>query len=152
MSTSIFSYHSDGANRNAQAVLAILQGLLCDGIEESWNDEFKRYDADIKVARWENCREQGYVISLTAPRWDGSQLNIAFFEHRNSDNICAIKWHQFTLNSPTIDTAEFGDECYSDKFDTSFDVSYDQHYKMADWIHTQLVNHWVENANKELDN
>ena len=68
------------------------------------------------VARWENCREQGYVISLRLPTYS-KQLNIAFFEHRNTDSICAIVWEQRTLNSPTIETAEFGD-VYKTKWDT----------------------------------
>ena len=36
-----------------------------------------------------NCREQGFVISVMV----GSQtLHLAFFEHRNSDELCALKW------------------------------------------------------------
>jgi hypothetical protein len=145
----VLHYHADGANRQAQGVLAMFQYLLCDGIEDSWNDDFKCYDAKIEVARWENCREQGYVLSLRAPRWGSNQLNIAFFEHRNTDGICAIKWHQNTLNSPTIDTAEFGDECYSNKYDTSYDVGYGEAYKMAKWIHQEFVHHWREHASDE---
>lgn len=149
MSTSLTHYHSDGANRQAQAVLAFVQYLIGDGIEESWSDEWKRYEADIEVARWENCREQGYILSLRAPQYGRDQLNIAFFEHRNSDNICAIKWHQWGLNTLTIDTADFGDECYSDKYDTSFDVGYGEAFKMAEWIVDQFTTHWVEHANAE---
>jgi len=149
MATQLTHYHTDGANRQAQAVLAFVQYLIGDGIEESWNDEFKCYDADIEVARWENCREQGYILSLRSPKYGQNQLNIAFFEHRNTDSICAIKWHQWSLNSLNIDTAEFGEECYSNKWETSYDVSYGEAYKMADWIRDQLINHWVEHADEK---
>jgi hypothetical protein len=151
MSTDVLHYHSDGANRQAQAVLAMFQYFLCDGIESSWNDEFKHYDARIDVARWENCREQGYVLSLR-PRYSfgGKQLNIAFFEHRNSDDICAIKWHELTMNSPTIDTANFGDECYSDKWDVNKSVGYGKAAEMAEWIFDQFEAAWEEmSADKE---
>ncbi len=87
--TNVLHYHNDGANHQAQAALAFFKYLLGDGIESSWNTEYKHYDADITVARWENCREQGYVLMLTVGR---EQLIIAFFEHRNVAGLCAIKW------------------------------------------------------------
>ena len=62
--TDFNKYMDDGANCQAKAVLAYLSHN--DGIEESWDTEQKRYTAEPKVARWENCREQGYVISLTS--------------------------------------------------------------------------------------
>ena len=140
----VLNYHDDGANRQTQAALAMFQCLLGDGIETSWNTESHRYEADISLARWENCREQGYVLSLRSKNFR-KQLNIAFFEHRNSDSICAIKWHQLTMNSPTIDTAEFGEECYSDKFDTSFDVPYGEAMQMAVWILEEFERFWTTN-------
>ncbi len=143
MSTNVLHYHNDGAGRQAQAVLAMFQQLLGDGIESSWNDEYKRYDADIKVARWENCREQGYVLMLVSKNWS-KQLNIAFFEHRNSDQLCAIRWHHLTINSPTIDNAMFGDECYSDKWDTNYDVPYGQAMEMAEWINDEFETFWSD--------
>jgi hypothetical protein len=140
--TDINSYNNDGANHQARAVLAMLQGTDCL-VENSWNAGHRKYDAEPKVARWENCREQGYVISLRTKDFK-KQLNIAFFEHRNSDSICAVKWEQSTLNSPTIDTAEFGD-VYKDKYDTSHDVGYGEVMKMAEWIKHELEKFWEEN-------
>jgi len=112
----------DGANYQAQAVLAYI------------NTEIE----DVKISRWENCREQGYVLSLR--NRSTSQLNICFFEHRNSDDICAIKWIQNTINAPTIDTAEFGDT-YSDKWDLSHSVSYGEAESMAKWIESEFDQH-----------
>lgn len=138
MASNVLHYHNDGANRQAQAALAFFQYLMADGIEESWNDTWKQYDADIGVARWENCREQGYVLMLTVGR---EQLNIAFFEHRNVDSLCAIKWEEWTMNSPTVDTANFGDK-YSDKYDTTFDVNHGEAMKMAEWMLEQFKTFW----------
>lgn len=117
--TNLQNYMNDGANYQAQAVLAFLRLYLSD-----------LDSLIIEVARWENCREQGYVMMI---KLDGKQLNIAFFEHRNSDNICALKWEQSTINSPTIDTAKFGD-VYKDKWDVSYKVSVNEISKMSDWI------------------
>lgn len=142
--TELSKYQDDGANYQAQAVLAFLRRGA--DIESSYNQEKSRYEAEPKVARWENCREQGYVISLRSKNYQ-RQLNIIFFEHRNSDSICAVKWEQTTLNSPTIDTAEFGD-VYKDKYDTSFSVGYGEILKMANWIREELENFWKETSTK----
>ena len=141
---SLFTYQEDGANRQARAVLAYLQGN--SGIEKSWDGDKGKYMAEPQVARWENCREQGYVVYMRSKHY-GKQINIAFFEHRNSDGICAVKWEQVTLNSPTIDTAEFGN-IYKDKYDTSFDVGYGKVVEMSDWIYEQLEEWWLENLEK----
>lgn len=145
--TDILKYMNDGAYPHAQAVMCYLKYSLGDGIEGSWNDERKRYDAEIKIARWENCREQGYVVSLRTKDFN-RQLNIAFFEHRNSDDLCAIKWEQTSLNSLTIDTAKFGD-VYKDKYDVSLSVRYDEIAKIADWIKSQFESFWKETMPKK---
>lgn len=139
--TNLKRYLQDGANHQARAVLCLLQTF---DVEESWNADWKRYAAEPKVARWENCREQGYVVMLCAE--NNKCLNIAFFEHRNSNEICAVKWEQTNFpNSPTIDTAQFGKEVYRDKFDVSHTVIYGEIAKMADWIKDELEQHWLAN-------
>ena len=131
MEIKIGSYMQDGACAAARAVLALISGY---NVEDSYNQSRHAYDVDVQVARWDNCREQGYVAYL---RVNGKQLNIAFFEHRNSDNICAVKWEQSTFNAPTMGSAEFGD-VYKDKYDVSHSVSYNEHYAMKEWIEKQF--------------
>lgn len=139
--TSLKTYMDDGAHPSAQAVLCLLKHFE---IESSWNSELRRYEANIKVARWENCREQGYVLMLKSNDYTKlRQLNIAFFEHRNSDDICAVKWEQVTLNTPTIETAKFGD-VYKDKYDVSHSVNYKGHYEMMEWIRQQFEEFWED--------
>ncbi len=77
-------YMLDGADYQARAVLAFLQSND-NLIEDSWNTERGKYEANINIGRWENCREQGYVLSMMSQ--NRRQINIAFFEHRNSDSI-----------------------------------------------------------------
>lgn len=135
----------DGANRQARATLCFLQG---GSIEESWNKETLRYEAEPQVARWENCREQGYVVMLTYKY--GRTLSIAFFEHRNSDSICALRWEQPAFqNSPNIDTAQFNGACYKDKWDVSHQVEFGKAAEMADWIQGELDNFWRECAHAD---
>lgn len=141
MSTKLQNYFNDGANCNVQAVLCLLKHKIGSGIEESWDDEKNYYKADIKIARWENCREQGYIVYLRNEKHN--QLNIAFFEHRNSDELCAIKWIQNSINSLTIDTADFKNEVYKDKYDVSVSFKYNQAYKLSKWIFDELTKHWI---------
>lgn len=137
----------DGANFQAQAVLAYVRYLIGDGIDESWDDKLKHYRAEPKVARWENCREQGYIIYLRSKDYK-DQINIAFFEHRNSDNICAVKWNQCSINSLTIDNADFGG-VYRDKWEVSEEFSYGQAFEMARWIVDELIEFWNKTSKKE---
>ena len=134
------TYMKDGACPSARAVLAYLQHS--DGIEESWDDKYKEYKAKPKIARWGNCREQGYIISMRSADYN-QQINITFFEHRNTDNICAVIWKQRSINPLTIDNAKFGN-IYKTKYDTSFEVGYYEAFKMAEWITKQLINFWKQ--------
>ena len=136
--TEIQNYLNDGANYQARATLMYLQRLF--PLQDSWCDERKDYLARTLVARWENCREQGYVVSMRNK--NNNQLNIAFFEHRNSDGIHAVRWEQNSINSLTIDTADFGDSVYTDKYDTSYSVSRGNVVEMADWIFDEFNNFW----------
>lgn len=132
----IENYMQDGANYQARAVLMFLQGLISGSV----------FAKNVSVDRWSNCREQGYIISY-------KDLNIIFFEHRNTDMICAVKWKQFGGCNPlNINTANFRD-VYETKWDVSYEVEYGEVYKMASWILNELGNHWktlVEQEHKNI--
>jgi len=130
--TELKNYLQDGANHQSRAVLMYLQIY---NIENSWSDERKEYKESPLIARWENCREQGYVISIRSKK--RNQLNIAFFEHRNSDEIHAVKWEQDSMNSLTISSAIFKD-VYENKWSTSYSVKHGEVTNMSDWICKEL--------------
>jgi hypothetical protein len=132
--TDLQCYLQDGASYQARAVLMHLQGLYQDGLNGTWGDEYHRYMAEVQVSRWENCREQGYVCML---RYKRKCLNIVWFVHRNSDELHAVRWEQFSINAPTIDTADF-QNIYKSKWDTSYQVQYAQYKEMAQWIFDEL--------------
>lgn len=132
-------HNPDGANQQARAVLALLQSQNIDKAYSTERHGYAYGDFDNEgpqVDRWHNCREQGYVI-----HWQlkDEQLNIAFFEHRNSDSICAVMWKQRTMNAPTIETMDTKGTVYKDKYDTSRDVSPGQYDDMVEWIMEQLT-------------
>ena len=138
----------DGADAQSRAVLAYLSGH--DGIECSWDNEGKRYLAAPEIARWHNCREEGYVVSMRGYAHQ-KQINIAFFEHRNSDDICAIKWNQVTINPPTIDTMDTKGTIYKDKYDLSHRETFGHPQEMADWIYNQLSLFWEDTFARRIE-
>src|SRR4051812_35854363 len=101
MSGFILTQNPDGAGFQAQAVLAYLRYFIGSGIEESWNAKWNQYEAEPRVVRLDNCREQGYIVWLRS-RDSKHQINIAFYEHRNNDLICAVVSDVRTFNAPIL--------------------------------------------------
>lgn len=95
---------NDGANWQAVCVLAYLRSHVYV--------EVKNAIASLYVGRYENGREQGYVITLRVG-FD-LQRNYVVYEHRNFDGICIKIFDEWTLNTPTLE------EClkhFRDKWD-----------------------------------
>ena len=93
----------------SEQAYAVLQGLARQYIEVPDN-------VLVKTRAWYNGRERGIVLSLS-PIGEGapySQLNIAFGECRNSDQIFLDKWDKYTgVNPPTV--ADFTEEGYANR-------------------------------------
>lgn len=94
----IENYMHDGANWQAQSVLAYLRVAKDNAIDKTWNLAFRKYDASVEVGRYENCREQGYIFSV---RYKCEQRNYCVYEHRNSDDLCVVVFDGVTINTPT---------------------------------------------------
>ena len=74
----------------ALAVAAYLCNV--DGIENSWNDEQKKYDAEMHIVPFYNCRERGFIVyDMNFGR--DQRLAAIFCEHRNSDSIVCSVFH-----------------------------------------------------------
>lgn len=97
--TNIFDYLNDGADWQAQAVLAYLKGHKGYILEGTWNSELGSYTSNLFVGRYENCREQGYIFSIV---YKDRQKNYAVYEHRNSDQLCVVVFEKLSLNTPTL--------------------------------------------------
>lgn len=72
----ITEYLNDGANWQAQSVLAYLKRIVTYSCVKY-----------VEVTRYENFREQGYIFYLSK---GGEQMNVAVYEHRNSDALCIV--------------------------------------------------------------
>lgn len=93
-------YMNDGANWQAQSVLAYLRVAKNMCLDKTWNKEFHKYDASVEVGRYENCREQGYIFSV---QYKHKQRNYCVYEHRNSDELCVVVFDNETINTPTLE-------------------------------------------------
>lgn len=127
-----------GINWQALAVLANLQSR--DGLESSWDGE--RYAARVQAAPWYNGRERGVVFYL---RHDsGSQLNIAVFEHRVGEHMCAAEWDALTFNPPTLKDlpGKFDGSNWTEEWD------YGSVVHVADWVYDRFEKFWVSRKKK----
>ena len=119
--TTLEKYLDDGANWQAQGVLAYLRYHLdAKSIVSKLTDtkDWKRPDFPyVEVGRFENFREQGYVLMVT---FKGKRRNYAFFEHRNSDELVVFISDKLTLNTPSID------DIYGDRGKYNYDMSFER--------------------------
>lgn len=130
---------TDNVNWQAQGVLATLRQF--EGLEASWDSEKMRYLAEPEVHPWFNGRERGYVITLRSSDYH-RKFHIAFFEHRNSDNICAVAFEQHGINPPTINDIPKDHPYMESKYNYDFSVSCGEFIKMSDWIIDKLEEFW----------
>ena len=100
MTTTIECYLNDGANWQAQSVLGYLRSIKESIVEKTWSDSARRYEALIYVGRYENCREQGYVFTIS---YMSEYKHYAVYEHRNCDNLVVLINDGFSMNTPSVD-------------------------------------------------
>ena len=127
----IENYMNDGANWQAQAILAYIRHHK-DNI--TYYAERHGLKADIQVGRFENCLEQGYVVRLCV---DNLVIkNYCFYEHRNSVNISILTNNTTTLNTPTVKDMWEGRK---DKYDTDKDFEFGEIVRAGEYILNSMM-------------
>jgi hypothetical protein len=137
MNIELKHYMQDGANWQARCVLCYLQGNIHEidfFIEEELNLEKK--ETSIYVGRYENCREQGYEVTLW---YKGRRINYAIYEHRNSDELIVLKSKCKTTNTPNVDAM------WKDKGENPSKYDYDKSFSCGDIV---LCGDWIINDMK----
>lgn len=140
MSGALLFQNPDGASFKARAVLELLRDILADEI--SHKNEEMNFKAEPKFTLFDNCREQGYTVFLRNAIYGTGekQINIAFAENRNSDDIVVYVFEKQTFNAPTVrDLTD--DDWEKRKF-----FRYDAVYAAAQFIADTLTEFWNENA------
>ena len=139
----IENYLRDGANWQSQAVLAYLRTQVFRVEEEL--TKVKPSFAMLKVGRYENCREQGYVFTIEV---NGKQRHYAVYEHRNSDYLCVLISNRLTMNTPNVD------DMWSDKGENASKYDYDRGFHFGEIVSCgnyiiEDMMEWVENFSEE---
>ena len=141
----IENYMHDGANWQAQCVLAYLRVTKNNAVNKTWNKEYELYEAEVHVGRYENCREQGYIFSV---RYKGEQRNYCVYEHRNTDNLCVVVFDAATINTPKAETVF--NAMNGDKYNVTKAFEYGQIMECGDYILDDMGK-WIDGLieNKE---
>ena len=121
----------DGADWQAKAVLAFLQAHYETILGCTYIGNFQ-YNAMLRANRYDNIsdREHGYVVSAIY-KWK-KQKTIAFYEHRNVDNIFVIHRDGYIgLDTPT---SEWLGKGYPTKYDKDKEFKYGQIVECGNYI------------------
>jgi hypothetical protein len=134
----IENFMNDGANYQAQIVALLLRNRTEMIIDSSLGG--------ISIGRYENGREQGYVITL---RYRYFQVNYAVYEHRNCDELCVVATQICTQNTPTTEIMLMNRD---GKWDVDANFEYGKWQDCANWIEDDMREHldaWMELIRKE---
>lgn len=154
MLTNIENYFCDGANHTIQAVMCLCKKIYLEYSEDykqKWNikDSYSPYNRpQIMVGRYENCREQGYILTLMSSQCGRQIAHYAIYEHRNSDNICINKFHGQFINTPGIDAVWSGRES---KYDYDQAFSYNEVWEAYKWLEEDIQANLAEYCQNSVD-
>jgi hypothetical protein len=140
-----------GIKGQALAVLAILSQYEPHWAE--YNKEYSDYAVGFETRPWYNGRERGIIISMTHFPRGKMVLHFAIFEHRNSDQLCVLKWEtdHFYYNSPDAENAI--EEAYGKdktKWDVSAQFPCNDIKSCVDWIEKEMENWYKLNKPKPV--
>lgn len=141
-------YMNDGANWQAQAVLAYMRGQIFR-LEDVVNYKYKEKHLYFKarVGRYENCREQGYVFSLQV---GNEERHYAVYEHRNSDQLIVLIANGLNLNTPSVDFMWKDRGENATKYDYNKNFSWGEIIECGEWIIEDMLE-WAENLISNLE-
>ena len=97
----------------------------------------------VETSRYHNCREQGFLWSICkglVPNLGAPQINFVWYEHRNSDGLCCIKWTG-AVKTPmdgSVSYRAIPDEVYPDKYSYTKGFHYFDFRKAIAWWADEL--------------
>ena len=154
MLTNIEHYFCDGANYTIQAVMCLCKKIYLEYYEDykqkcNIKDPCSPYNRPvIMVGRYENCREQGYILTLMSSQCGRQIAHYAIYEHRNSDNICVNKFRGSFINTPNADVVWSGRES---KYDYDQAFSYNEVWEAYEWLEEDIKAELAEYCQNYVD-
>ena len=134
-----------GINNQAIAVLSFMENFTPDFVGSIFNVRFE-------TKPWYNGREKGIVISMIVNF--NKTIHIAFFEHRNSDRLCCLKWITDTpyYNHP-LDDSDVYTKAYKngDKYSVDASFNYGGILPCAEFIYDEFEDFYNDFVEKEKE-
>ena len=119
-----------GMNTQAWMFLQYLSEREFDiSAEESAN-------AWLSVSPYSNCRERGFVLTLK--RTGEEYLQFAFYEHRNSDDLCCVKWEGRGNITGGFTPDDIPEGVFNSKHDYAKSWGYMQLCDAFEWLEDQI--------------
>lgn len=95
------------ADEQSQEIRDIL--LNHDRLSRMEVEKHFKYTHDLSIHEWFNGRERGYALSIDSFSLN-LHLHIAFYQHRNCDEVHVLVWEQKAFNPIcTIDNADLSE-------------------------------------------
>ena len=129
--TRIENFINDGDNWQAQAVLAYVRGHIL---------EIDYDDFTARVGRYENLREEGYVISI---RVEDNERHYAVYQHRNSDKLIVLISNGMCMDTPDVDFMWKDKGVNATKYDYDKSFPYGEIVRCGEWIIDDILD-WIE--------
>lgn len=133
--------HCGNAHWSTIAVLAYITGNYEIPLRNTYNDEKKEYEAEIRVSRYDGGREQGFVFSLM---YKGHQANFAVFNPCQYDALCLMMDEKVTDNPDG-----WGDRQWDKHAEHDKEYDYRQCIECAGYILSKmciLIRKWQKNG------
>lgn len=99
-------------NMNAQAYA--LMHFLSTQEPHTARCQDGEYQIEIRCKPYMNARERGFVLEISQGIWC-DPVCLAFFEHRNTDALCCIKWTP-TFPRWSYSAEDIPESVYPDKY------------------------------------
>lgn len=90
------------------------------------------YQIDIRCVPYMNCRERGFVLEMRRNLAEPITC-LAFFEHRNSDALCCIRW-QPKWSKDCYEASDIPESIYPDKYAVTCSWNYMDLNSAADYV------------------
>ena len=122
------------------AVLAYITAHYQNPIRDTYNDKKDEYEAEIRVSRYDGCREQGFVFSLF---YKGHQANFAIFNPCQYDALCLMEDEKVTDHPDG-----WGDRAWDKHAEHDREYDYEQCFQCAEYIMAKmfsLIKKWKKN-------
>lgn len=132
-----------GMNPQAHLLLQVIAQRVDAEVEESehlW----------MTTSPYTNCREMGFVLSVIG-FGKVDTLNLCFYEHRNSDSLCAIKWRGQLPIDGGCRAEHIPTEVFPNKWSPTMEWGHGKLWEAAAWAVEEINAHiaFAEKARKD---